>query len=284
MIRFTCSNCGRKFAVKDELAGRRSKCPGCAWEIAVPARTEGVDIGTRPVVSVRTEGMVTVPDPPESRLGQDASRGGSRRLLLAGSMGGNLLLGLLVGYLVWARSRTGADASVPPPRADVSPAAIQIRSTPCDYREVLLKMKMRSLTDTHPGYPDENLTKALRESREFQTPIIKSMPEGDEGMNLLIDVLEYFTGDTPGDPIELWICCRTARDMLSSDDIRIEPIDVLKGMKYVVDKCWTKLVQETVIKKKNAYGEFVLFYVNLRKEGLSHERALDEIVKDILGL
>ncbi len=35
-IRFSCSACGKKLRVKDEYAGRRSKCPACGWGIVVP--------------------------------------------------------------------------------------------------------------------------------------------------------------------------------------------------------------------------------------------------------
>jgi len=37
MITFTCPSCQKKLSVKDELAGKRVKCPGCGKAIAVPA-------------------------------------------------------------------------------------------------------------------------------------------------------------------------------------------------------------------------------------------------------
>ena len=39
MIKFSCNNCGRKIGVKDELAGKRGKCPGCKNAIVVPEKT-----------------------------------------------------------------------------------------------------------------------------------------------------------------------------------------------------------------------------------------------------
>ena len=39
-IQFSCSACGKRLAVKDENAGRRSKCPGCGGEILIPAPAE----------------------------------------------------------------------------------------------------------------------------------------------------------------------------------------------------------------------------------------------------
>lgn len=36
-IEFRCENCDKKLKVKDELAGKRIKCPGCSSPTAVPA-------------------------------------------------------------------------------------------------------------------------------------------------------------------------------------------------------------------------------------------------------
>src|SRR5450755_2517656 len=36
-IAFACSECERKLKVKDELAGRKVKCPSCGASIAVPS-------------------------------------------------------------------------------------------------------------------------------------------------------------------------------------------------------------------------------------------------------
>jgi hypothetical protein len=35
-VEFTCDKCGRDIRVKDELAGRRTKCPGCSETVTVP--------------------------------------------------------------------------------------------------------------------------------------------------------------------------------------------------------------------------------------------------------
>jgi len=37
MIIFSCPACGKKFSVKDELAGRRGKCKSCSGDIVVPS-------------------------------------------------------------------------------------------------------------------------------------------------------------------------------------------------------------------------------------------------------
>src|SRR4051812_10676226 len=37
MLSVTCPSCDKKLQVKDELAGRKVKCPGCQTVVAVPA-------------------------------------------------------------------------------------------------------------------------------------------------------------------------------------------------------------------------------------------------------
>ena len=39
MIKFICNNCGRKLGVRDELAGKRGKCPECHRLVEVPEKT-----------------------------------------------------------------------------------------------------------------------------------------------------------------------------------------------------------------------------------------------------
>jgi hypothetical protein len=36
MIRMTCAGCGKKLHAKDELAGRRAKCPNCGQPVEIP--------------------------------------------------------------------------------------------------------------------------------------------------------------------------------------------------------------------------------------------------------
>ncbi len=39
MIKFSCKNCGHKLGVKDEMAGKKGKCPGCGGIITVPEKS-----------------------------------------------------------------------------------------------------------------------------------------------------------------------------------------------------------------------------------------------------
>ncbi len=52
MISFACSSCGKQLKVKDEVAGKKVKCPGCGQVIAVldrvPSLTAGASLSERP--------------------------------------------------------------------------------------------------------------------------------------------------------------------------------------------------------------------------------------------
>jgi predicted Zn finger-like uncharacterized protein len=42
-IQFSCQNCSSEFAVNDDRAGRRTKCPQCGQRIVVPGGAEDFD-------------------------------------------------------------------------------------------------------------------------------------------------------------------------------------------------------------------------------------------------
>jgi len=59
MIAFSCPSCGKKLQVKEELAGKRVRCPGCANVAAVPAADPAVTAassGSAPAVKERVPG------------------------------------------------------------------------------------------------------------------------------------------------------------------------------------------------------------------------------------
>jgi predicted Zn finger-like uncharacterized protein len=43
-IQFSCQNCGSEFAVHDDRAGKRTKCPQCGQRIAVPGRAANFEM------------------------------------------------------------------------------------------------------------------------------------------------------------------------------------------------------------------------------------------------
>jgi hypothetical protein len=58
-IQFACPNCGKGFSVKDELAGKRSKCPACATMLVVPRAPKKIS-------AVQEDRLPEPPPPPPS--------------------------------------------------------------------------------------------------------------------------------------------------------------------------------------------------------------------------
>src|SRR5947209_6266140 len=88
-IGFGCQECGRLLRVKDELAGKRIKCPHCGCPQPVP-REEPIEQEPQPVAQSvsREEALAQV----AALAAQDAARNKRARLVLV-----FVLVGLLYG-------------------------------------------------------------------------------------------------------------------------------------------------------------------------------------------
>ena len=64
MISFACSGCGKQLKVKDEVAGKKVKCPGCGQVIAAPERVPSLTAGAS--LSGRPETPTLPPDAPSN--------------------------------------------------------------------------------------------------------------------------------------------------------------------------------------------------------------------------
>jgi DNA-directed RNA polymerase subunit RPC12/RpoP len=153
VIKFQCSACGRKFAAKDEDAGRRSKCPACGWGIVVPMESEWAsnespavapppiaDVLAQPLIArdVSASGRVQIDQKgDEQQLGDSDVAGSASRirpvLLSAGIAMACIAFGL-GGWVIGSRrsvesprvdSKTDgpivAPVPVPPPKPRIEP-------------------------------------------------------------------------------------------------------------------------------------------------------------------
>lgn len=80
MLNFACDHCGKKLAVKDHLAGKRVKCPGCGQATPTPAVTVSASSGSHtprvesvPEDSVLIESVAPDSSPPDSARLDDSS-------------------------------------------------------------------------------------------------------------------------------------------------------------------------------------------------------------------
>jgi serine/threonine protein kinase len=65
MIAFACPSCQKKLSVKDELAGKKAKCPGCSKVVSIPTLADvGLGGNVRPSEPHHEDGRNLPPGPP----------------------------------------------------------------------------------------------------------------------------------------------------------------------------------------------------------------------------
>lgn len=92
MIRVTCAACGKSFNAKDELAGRKGKCPSCKEPIVVPAAggapaPAGGPAAPRPARPGAPRAAAPAAAPAPAVTASAGGGGGSRRRSAGGSRG-----------------------------------------------------------------------------------------------------------------------------------------------------------------------------------------------------
>ena len=70
-ITFNCPHCQRPLKVKDELAGKKVKCPGCGKPVAVPQAAATLASGVKPPTASRAEDR-TLPPVYKGRAGPES--------------------------------------------------------------------------------------------------------------------------------------------------------------------------------------------------------------------
>jgi serine/threonine protein kinase len=76
MIAFRCPGCGAQLKVKDELAGKRGKCPACSHSTEVPqpaGATSGTDAGSDSAKRAPAQTDETLPSGPQGAVATDES-------------------------------------------------------------------------------------------------------------------------------------------------------------------------------------------------------------------
>lgn len=94
MIAFACPGCGTAFAIRDELAGRKTKCPKCEKGLLVPALVAAEVPRTDPAAPAAPLNGTPPPGPAVWALPRGPAQ--RRWLIAAGVLGVGLLSSLLV--------------------------------------------------------------------------------------------------------------------------------------------------------------------------------------------
>src|SRR5437899_1273972 len=103
MITFTCSKCSRKYKVRDDLAGKQSKCNGCGTILTVPAATAAGITTPRPATPMPGRPAAMAPS-------VERPTGKSPMLLLAG--GGIIVVGAGIVLAVVFMMKSGSPSVV----------------------------------------------------------------------------------------------------------------------------------------------------------------------------
>jgi len=122
MINFACSGCGKTFSVKDEFAGRKTKCSKCGVSLRVPAGTRSRTSSSAPAPpspsAVVQPAYVGVDSPealPITSLDENRPAKGKKRLLIGLSVGsGVMLIALIVLAIVLTSGGNSKSGSGPP--------------------------------------------------------------------------------------------------------------------------------------------------------------------------
>jgi hypothetical protein len=61
MLAIICSSCQKKLSVKDDLAGKKVKCPGCGHVTLIPMQTASVNVGNEDQRTVAPESKPELP-------------------------------------------------------------------------------------------------------------------------------------------------------------------------------------------------------------------------------
>ena len=111
MIAFACSNCGRKFEVKDEFAGRTTTCPTCKTAMTIPAPDTVAPVPAEPPEQAcKTAMTIPGPDTGITTLDRGAKRSTPKASKGSGSarwIVGGLVLVMLLGVIGLAAAAAG---------------------------------------------------------------------------------------------------------------------------------------------------------------------------------
>jgi hypothetical protein len=120
MIAFACPSCQKKLSVKDELAGKKVKCPGCGQVMAVPQAAATLASGVMPKLANLDDARTL---PPAARPAAED------RTLPPRSQGGQESLSDSGGQTAFGGGRPG-EATAPLPAQGVSPELIDFLAPP----------------------------------------------------------------------------------------------------------------------------------------------------------
>jgi hypothetical protein len=182
-IAFQCE-CGKEFNAKNELAGKRARCPQCRREFRIPNESSFARIGPTTSVGPAATAYSDVPPVMSDRLREDILQGtqdanaseplaGARPawrdpILLYGGGIPLLILLLFVGYVAWPQVRNFASRKTPRSARIANVKAVDKRKVPSAERmihlaEIRAEMQIRQhFLDSDKGNIAQTRTRNLK--------------------------------------------------------------------------------------------------------------------------
>jgi prepilin-type processing-associated H-X9-DG protein len=129
-IALTCPSCARELKVKDELAGRKIKCPGCATILVVPgtkAESETRITAKKPSpVPAAADDADDTEDVERPKNKKKKKAAGNRGLIIGGAIAGAVVIVIVVLVIMLAGGGNAKDKGVqrkvePPPKKAEQP-------------------------------------------------------------------------------------------------------------------------------------------------------------------
>src|SRR5947209_4117206 len=77
VIVFTCTSCSKQLKVKDELAGKKGKCPSCGTQTTVPGDRTGTVLAEKNRPNVPAVNKTMAPRATETGIGNETQAGAS---------------------------------------------------------------------------------------------------------------------------------------------------------------------------------------------------------------
>ena len=149
-----------------------------------------------------------------------------------------------------------------------------------DYRDVLLKIQLRSLQQRAklPGLSKKD-REVIRELTEDYVNAAILLPPGDDGLYLLVDASHYFYGDLFG----MWFMSERVSEELAKHGTQRETVEVLKDAVFIM-----KTISPKAPKDKYEFYTFSFRYEHAFKSQKEEEltdadvvsRVIDELKKD----
>ncbi len=221
-IQVTCT-CGKSLSVKDELAGRKVKCPACQKPLRVPAAEEfaedEIDVEPAELLQKSREGGKSGSRGKSAKKGKKSS--GSNRGLMMGLVGGGgILMAGLIAWLLWPEKKeVVADTPVPSALGTPATGTSSVTTAPVTPIPAVSPTSHTAPTST------ETLSGDLKALQGTWQVAVLELPPGSTGADAVVAASKQDTYAIKDDTLTITRSCG-----VSLYQIKIDPLQTPSGI------------------------------------------------------